>query len=420
MAEHSIAIRFGIQNGAVVLRDLKAIGGNGEKALERIEKASKPASRALQGVTAVAGDLRGRFESMMGNLDPLGAGLCASARSVGVSPAPSAPLSPSSASWSARGAEMMTMLDDLDDAAQQLGIAGEKLQKLQIGLELTGVKPEAVTAGLTKLNDVIGEVLIKGKEASKETQLSFGKLGITYDEVKKHGEDLPWMLDNIADGLARLPTTAEKITILRNIFGKQGGAMLQYFDQGSKKIGEFERKLVAMGYIVPEAVTKMASQTNDEIAAINKGIDSQWVRLSQGFWDWNKDFKLGWMEVLRWTADKNDEIGKQWAEDWEWQKKTAAAAWEWLKGGWASVTSALGDGWHAFTAGLGEAWDTATAAIGDVWDAVSSRLGKAWEGRSRATRRPGTRWSPASKSVWPGAVAAIEGTWGRLEDTGAG
>ena len=63
MAEHSIAIRFGIENGAVVLRDLKAIGGNGEKALKRIEQAGKPASRALQAVSAVAGDLRGRFEA---------------------------------------------------------------------------------------------------------------------------------------------------------------------------------------------------------------------------------------------------------------------------------------------------------------------------------------------------------------------
>ena len=134
----------------------------------------------------------------------------------------------------------MAMLDDLDDAAQQLGISGEKLQALQIGFELTGVKPEQLTTGLTKLNDMIGEVLIKGKEASKETQLAFGKLGITFDEVKKHGDDLPWMMNNIADGLGKLPTTAEKINVLRTLFGKQGGAMLQFLDQGSAGIGEVQ------------------------------------------------------------------------------------------------------------------------------------------------------------------------------------
>ena len=69
-----------------------------------------------------------------------------------------------------------------------------------------------------------------------------------------------------------------------------------------------------------------------------RGSISQWVRLTQGFWDWNSDFKAGWFAVLKWTADKNDEMNKQWAEDWETQKQAAAAAWEWLKGAWASVT----------------------------------------------------------------------------------
>ena len=54
MAEHSIAVRFGIENGATVLRALKAVGGNGESALKRIADAGRPASRALQAVSEVA------------------------------------------------------------------------------------------------------------------------------------------------------------------------------------------------------------------------------------------------------------------------------------------------------------------------------------------------------------------------------
>ena len=89
-------------------------------------------------------------------------------------------------------------------------------------------------------------MLIKGKEAPKETQLAFGKLGITYDEVKKHGDDLPWMLDNIADGFKNgcRPPPKRSPSSRKHCSASRARNCCRCFDQGAKGIAEFERKMV--------------------------------------------------------------------------------------------------------------------------------------------------------------------------------
>ncbi len=416
MAEHSIAIRFGIENGAVVLRDLKAIGGNGEKALKRIEQAGKPASRALQGVSAVAQDLRGRFENMASGLGPLGAGLMRLGPiGWGVAGGIGAVVLGLTKLVS-KGAEVIEQLDSLDDTAQRLGIDAEKFQALKFGFHLTGVKPEQLETSLMRLNDMIGDVLIQGKDVPKETKLAFGKLGITFDEVKKHGDDLPWMINSIAEGVRKLPTVAEKTNVLRSLFGKQGAQMLPLLDQGTEGIAKFTEMAIRMGAVVPKEMVAAGSETNDQIGAINQAIDGQWARLTAGFGEWNKDFKLGLWQILKWTADWKDKLDKQSAADWATTKRQAAAAWEGLKSAWASVIGALGDAWSALTFGLGAAWEGVTSAIAGVWDAVASRLGKAWQASLARNKKAWEEMVAGLEKVCPGAVAAIESAWDSLKE----
>ncbi|MDG4603614.1 MAG: phage tail length tape measure family protein [Defluviicoccus sp.] len=75
MADRSLAIRLAVIDGGKVKAELRDVGDAGSRSLKRIEDAARPASRALQALDGVAGEVRGNLESMAGRLGPLGAGL---------------------------------------------------------------------------------------------------------------------------------------------------------------------------------------------------------------------------------------------------------------------------------------------------------------------------------------------------------
>lgn len=75
MADRNLAIRLAVIDGGKVKAELRDVGDSGTRALQRIEEASRPASRALHALDGVAGGLRGGLEEMAGRAGALGAGL---------------------------------------------------------------------------------------------------------------------------------------------------------------------------------------------------------------------------------------------------------------------------------------------------------------------------------------------------------
>ncbi|HAX90857.1 MAG TPA: hypothetical protein DCY07_01425, partial [Rhodospirillaceae bacterium] len=64
-------------DGGKVKAELKEIGESGEKSLQRIELAGKPASKSLIALNAAANDVKGAAIGLSSQMGPLGAGLAA-------------------------------------------------------------------------------------------------------------------------------------------------------------------------------------------------------------------------------------------------------------------------------------------------------------------------------------------------------
>jgi hypothetical protein len=75
MTERNLAIRLQVLEGGTVKATLQDIGETGQKALQKIELASKPTSTALTALNAAANDVKGKFQEMTGGLGPLGSAL---------------------------------------------------------------------------------------------------------------------------------------------------------------------------------------------------------------------------------------------------------------------------------------------------------------------------------------------------------
>ena len=273
MAEHSIAIRFGIDNGAVVLRDLKAIGGNGEKALKRIEQAGRPASRALQAVSEVAAGVRSRIEGLSARLGSFGTGLSALGPT-GLAVAAGLVAVAGAAAVVVGGlrkaigitAEAVDTFDALDDQASQLGITAEQLQALSFsGLQI-GVKTEETVKALIKLNDNLGEVLIKGTEVPKELAIAFARLRIPRQQIVATQGDLDQLLPAIADGFKNVKTQAERTAIAQALFGKQGAKLLPLLSEGKAGLAEFSRQAHQGGAVLKKEYVDILSTAGDKLA----------------------------------------------------------------------------------------------------------------------------------------------------------
>lgn len=77
MAERNVSVRLAVVDGNRVKAELRTVGDVGQRSLERIARASAPASGALKAVDAVAGSVRGGIESMAGRAGIAGQALSA-------------------------------------------------------------------------------------------------------------------------------------------------------------------------------------------------------------------------------------------------------------------------------------------------------------------------------------------------------
>ncbi len=75
MTDRNLAIRLQVLDGGKVKAELTEIGDSGQKALQKIELAGSPASKALEALNAASSNVKGRFEEMTGSLGPLGSAL---------------------------------------------------------------------------------------------------------------------------------------------------------------------------------------------------------------------------------------------------------------------------------------------------------------------------------------------------------
>ncbi|MBE7183824.1 MAG: phage tail length tape measure family protein [Methylobacterium mesophilicum] len=77
MAERNVSVRLAVVDGNRVKAELRSVGDEGSRSLDRIARASAPASAALKAVDAAGSSLRGSIDGMAGRTGAVGAALSA-------------------------------------------------------------------------------------------------------------------------------------------------------------------------------------------------------------------------------------------------------------------------------------------------------------------------------------------------------
>jgi 3D (Asp-Asp-Asp) domain-containing protein len=104
--------------------------------------------------------------------------------------------------------------------------AGRSKDQVGAQRKLTRVREAAAAA----------EQALAGKSA---TNLKlFEQLGISQQELAKHGGDLNWVLSAVSDGLAEIPSKSDKSAIASKLFGRSWAGVAPLIRDGSKAMAE--------------------------------------------------------------------------------------------------------------------------------------------------------------------------------------
>ncbi len=214
MTERNLAIRLSVMDGGKVKAELKEIGESGEKSLQKIELAGKPASKGLLAVNAAANDVKGAAIGLSSQIGPLGSAMTALGP-IGI------------ALGAALGAVTLGLSASIKEAAE----AEQSYNRLQAVLRATGSssgltareisefadKMEATT--LTTAEGVMNAASVLATFRSVSGETFTRAISLAQDMASVYGKDLSAAvlmlgkaLENPVDGLGALEKATGKFS----------------------------------------------------------------------------------------------------------------------------------------------------------------------------------------------------------------
>lgn len=128
--------------------------------------------------------------------------------------------------------QSIARLDDLADSAAALGVSASGLQTLQNAAMLADAPAEQLVQALYKMEDILGN-------PPPETVAMLAKLGIQAEALQKLTPDMAFI--RIAQAIDKLPSKAQQISAMRDIFGKVDVTLLNLIDDVDLFVGRAEK-----------------------------------------------------------------------------------------------------------------------------------------------------------------------------------
>lgn len=303
MAERAVILRLATKDGEVVKRALMTLGKEGEDALKRIERAGAPASRGIAAVDAAAKEARSSIEGLASRagagervLRTFGPAGLAAAAGLGA-------LVIAFGTAMSKAREAVDYFDDLQDAAQRLGVSTEYLQALRFAVGQSGGDIEKTEVALDRLNSVLGDIARGGGgEAAK----AFKLLGVSATDAQGRVKGLERVLPELADGYEKLGSAQERASVATDLFGKGNQAFARVLADGADGL---ERQIALareMGAVVDAELVRKGADAKDKLEALALVIKSQLYQAVIDAVPTIVQMSLAFAEVAKWagmTAD---------------------------------------------------------------------------------------------------------------------
>jgi hypothetical protein len=297
MVERAVNIRLSVKDADRAVAELKKLGINGAKSIDRITKATKPASRGLRaineaskaGQTAAQGFAL-RLGPVGGALSALGpAGLAAAAGIGAVTIGFSKLLS------SAR--EAVDFADNIAKSADSIGLATDAFQEYSFAAGLASVSQQKFESGVKAFTKQLGELRATGKGTLAEFLKPFNSELLASLQASRSTEE---GLEIILRAIAELDDRAAAAALSAAAFGRSAGIAFTNLAAGAE---DARRQARELGIVLDEDLLRSAEETANQLEAMQRVIDANLTQALLTLSPILVDIASGFASVARFVGD---------------------------------------------------------------------------------------------------------------------
>lgn len=157
-------------------------------------------------------------------------------------------------------------IDDTSKLAARLGLTYGELSGLSLAGDLAGVSMEQIGAAATKAD----LAFVKAAGGSKTALDAFSAIGLSVEEL--NGLTAAARFDRIVDGIAALPTEAQRSAAAVNLFGRAGAQLLPLFNQGAGAVAAAREEAERFGLNLTNLQGSNVEAMNDAFTRAQKAV----------------------------------------------------------------------------------------------------------------------------------------------------
>lgn len=291
---NNMIVRLKLLDGETVEQALKRLGIQGQAALQRIEKASKPASRGLNVINNASRELQGGMQGLAGRAGGLG-GVLAGLGPVGIGVGAAfgaAAIGISEAMAAARVA--MQELSSLGDAADKLGLTAEELQELRFAAEQMGIQTKTTDLAFQRFTRRLAEA----QQGTGELTGVLKQYGIQVKNSDGSNRRSIDVFRDLADKIAGVSDRGEQLRIAFKAFDSEGAALVNLMRQGSKGLDDFRAKARAAGVVLSNELVEGTRSAGAESNKMDLQMQAQMNRLGSFFTKWSNNWDASKVRII--------------------------------------------------------------------------------------------------------------------------
>lgn len=166
------------------------------------------------------------------------------------------------------------MVDTNAKAARRLGMTYNEFTALNYAAGLAGVTTEQLTIAFEKMEDTLGAAAFGQNGAIK----AFEQIGLSVEDLLRMSPERQFRA--ITEAINNIDNPAERISAVRDIFGRSGNVLINLFEGGSAALDDATQKIQLFGLALSSLQTDAIEYMNDRFSDIKTIIEGIGVQIS--------------------------------------------------------------------------------------------------------------------------------------------
>lgn len=164
--------------------------------------------------------------------------------------------------------ESASIGDELDKTSKVIGISIQDLQSWRHAADLSGVGASAFNAGVARLQ----RNMLDASQGLKTAQRAFQQLGVEFQNSDGQLRPVQDVLRDMADPLANLESSSERVGLLMQLMGRSGARMGPLFAEGAEGVDRMRAELAELGGGASSEFIQSAADLTDANARLDLAL----------------------------------------------------------------------------------------------------------------------------------------------------